>query len=111
MVIVEQANRLLSTISCCYYAELESRTLAYWGHGQTHESQPEQGWRDSINGCCLTFVDWWFAYTLKSAESVIAGGVRESHNGCSVSLLATRTAPGHYNQRQHKLKKSDLNLV
>ena len=75
MVIVEQANRLLVNYILLLLRRIgKPYKLAYWGHGRHTKVSTEQGWRDSIKRMLSNFVDWWFAYTLKSAESVIAGG-------------------------------------
>ena len=74
LVIVEQANRLLSNYILLVERFTKGLKLAYWGHGINFQSK-SSGWlKEKFKKTMLTRVDWWFTYTKLSANVVALGG-------------------------------------
>jgi glycosyltransferase involved in cell wall biosynthesis len=74
LIIVEQSNRLLLN----YWLQLRrtvSRPLfAFWGHGRNMQSRNPQGLRERLKSSLARHVDWWFAYTELSRDTVLRSG-------------------------------------
>ncbi len=72
LLIIEQANRLLNNYSFLFRKRL-SRKIAFWGHGRNMQSG---GWslKEVLKKRFINKVDWWFAYTDISTQSVKGSG-------------------------------------
>lgn len=70
LVIVTQENKLLRN----HLLMLMPRDfkLAFWGHGANLQSDNPHGFKERFKRWTTNRVDWWFAYTQKSAELVTA---------------------------------------
>lgn len=83
LVIVMQESRLLSNYALLLRRALGSdQRVAYWGHGRNFQSQTPSGLRERWKRFMLTRVDWWFAYTEKSAALVRAAGYQAERITC-----------------------------
>jgi glycosyltransferase involved in cell wall biosynthesis len=74
LVIIEQANRLLLNYFLLAGRAFKKRKVAYWGHGKNLQSGNDSRFREAIKRALVSNVDWWFAYTQLSADTVIASG-------------------------------------
>jgi glycosyltransferase involved in cell wall biosynthesis len=73
MVIVEQASKNLINYILLALRALGMVRLAFWGHGRNWQ---EDGihWMELVKAALLNRVDWWFAYTRRVADLVLASG-------------------------------------
>jgi glycosyltransferase involved in cell wall biosynthesis len=79
LVIVEQANRLLINYLVLLRRKLGwGPKIAFWGHGRNMQSLSAESFREKIKRRLVTEVDWWFAYTKLSAETVALHGFPQS---------------------------------
>lgn len=75
LLIVEQANRLLlNYVFLLTRAVRKAPRMAYWGHGRNMQSGTTSNSRESFKRLLANSVDWWFAYTTMSADTVASGG-------------------------------------
>jgi glycosyltransferase involved in cell wall biosynthesis len=74
LVVVEQANRLLVNYLFILKRFFTNFNLAFWGHGKNLQSQNRTGFLETWKRLISVNVDWWFAYTEKSARMVHALG-------------------------------------
>lgn len=74
MVIVEQANRLLLNYLLLARVRTPGSRLGFWGHGCNMQGCGD-GWEERLKRMLIGRVDWWFAYTERSADIVRAAGV------------------------------------
>jgi L-malate glycosyltransferase len=74
LVIVEQANKLLTNYALLALRLLGKRRVAFWGHGKDFQSRRRFPLRESIKRHLVRHVDWWFAYNTISAEAVQSAG-------------------------------------
>jgi glycosyltransferase involved in cell wall biosynthesis len=72
LVIVTQENKLLYN-HLLLLAPRRFR-LAFWGHGANLQSGNPHGLKERFKRWTTNRVDWWFAYTRKSADLVRAAG-------------------------------------
>jgi glycosyltransferase involved in cell wall biosynthesis len=74
LLIMQQQNNLMFN----YLAQLRLvsgvRKLAFLGHGRNFQARDPNGLRDRFKRFWATKVDWWFAYTERSAEIVASYG-------------------------------------
>ena len=73
LIIVEQANRLLTNVPILRSRGKRGRKVAYFGHGRTRRTEGRY-LREIFRRFLLRRVDWWFAYTGLTAENVAAAG-------------------------------------
>jgi glycosyltransferase involved in cell wall biosynthesis len=74
LVVIEQANRLLVNYLFILKRFFTNFNLAFWGHGKNLQSQNRTGFLETWKRLISVNVDWWFAYTEKSARMVHALG-------------------------------------
>jgi glycosyltransferase involved in cell wall biosynthesis len=74
LVVIEQANRLILNYLLLARRRLNGTRLAYWGHGRNMQAAHGKILREQIKKFFIDNVDWWFAYTELSAETVITEG-------------------------------------
>jgi L-malate glycosyltransferase len=70
LVIVMQENRIVSNYPLLLSRLCSPRKVAYWGHGVNFQSDEPGGMREKWKQAMLKRVDWWFAYTERSADVV-----------------------------------------
>lgn len=68
LVVVTQENKLL--YNHWLLLQLRRFKLAFWGHGANLQSDNLNGLRERYKRWTTNKVDWWFAYTDKSAELI-----------------------------------------
>ena len=68
LVIVEQAGRLLVNYPLLLLRAVKRFRLAFWGHGRNWQSPGRGGVAELIKSRMSCRVDWWFAYTERTAE-------------------------------------------
>ena len=78
LVIIEQANRLISNYKLLAARQFKGTKVAYWGHGMNFQSHGTGRLKEAIKKAMLTRVDWWFAYTKLSADIVKSRGFSEN---------------------------------
>ena len=71
---MEQANRLLVNYLLLAAHRLLRCKLAYWGHGRNLQAAGSPPARERIKRRLAGAVDWWFAYTRLSGDTVAAAG-------------------------------------
>ncbi len=72
LVIVTQENKLIQNhLLMCAPRRFK---LAFWGHGANLQSKNPRGIKERFKRWTTNQVDWWFAYTEKSAELVREAG-------------------------------------
>lgn len=74
LVIVEQANRLLLNYLLLARVCAPGSRLGFWGHGRNMQGCGA-AWEERLKRMLIGRVDWWFAYTERSADVVRAAGV------------------------------------
>jgi glycosyltransferase involved in cell wall biosynthesis len=76
-LIVEQANRLLINHYLILRRTLHTGPrLAYWGHGENLQAESSNSASERLKRRLLCQVDWWFAYTVLSAEIAAKAGFK-----------------------------------
>lgn len=73
LVILQQENRQLSNISVILLRKLTGKKVAFFGHGQNFQGNANSV-SETIKRAMLRSVDWWFAYTERSADIVRRAG-------------------------------------
>lgn len=76
LVIVEQAGRLLVNYPLHLLSGLKLFRLAFWGHGRNWQAEQGNGFEFIKSRLCHR-VDWWFAYTEKTARLLRQRGFDE----------------------------------
>lgn len=71
LIIVEQSNRLLLNYWLQIRRLVSRPLLAFWGHGRNMQSRNPQGLRERFKSSLASHVDWWFAYTEFSRDTVL----------------------------------------
>ncbi|MFN7236272.1 MAG: glycosyltransferase family 4 protein [Brevundimonas sp.] len=74
LVIVQQENGLLLNYVLQLLRAASGRKVAFFGHGQNFQSAGSKPLREAFKRLWITQVDWWFAYTERSAEIVRRAG-------------------------------------
>jgi L-malate glycosyltransferase len=77
LIVVEQSNRLLLNYWLQLRRSFSSPLLGFWGHGRNMQSRNPDGLRERLKSALAGHVDWWFAYTEMSRETVLRGGFPE----------------------------------
>jgi glycosyltransferase involved in cell wall biosynthesis len=73
LVIVEQANKHILNHMLLALSIVGAKRVAFWGHGWNHQANRaglSQWWKRVM----LKHVDWWFAYTERTANYVVENG-------------------------------------
>jgi glycosyltransferase involved in cell wall biosynthesis len=74
LVIVSQENKLINNLPALLRRPAGSPLLAFWGHGRNMQAEQPDGWPERFKRWSSRRVDWWFAYTQLSAQTVQAAG-------------------------------------
>src|SRR6202158_4163281 len=74
MIVVEQASKHLLNYLLLLLSALGAKKVAFWGHGRNCQ-RPGQGLAEWLKNITLNRVDWWFAYTDRTARYLIGQGV------------------------------------
>lgn len=74
LIIVEQSNRLLLNYWLQLRRLISRPLLGFWGHGRNMQSRSPHGLRERLKGSLARHVDWWFAYTEMSRDTVLRSG-------------------------------------
>lgn len=74
LVVMMQENRLLSNYPWLFRLRGGHAKLAYWGHGRNLQSHRPDGLRERWKRRLVGQVDWWFAYTVRTREILLADG-------------------------------------
>lgn len=77
LIIVEQSNRLLLNYWLQMRRTFSQPLLGFWGHGRNMQSRNPQGLRERFKSALVRHVDWWFAYTEMSRDTVLRSGFPE----------------------------------
>ena len=70
LIIIQQENALLLNYPVQLLARLFGRKVAFFGHGRNFQARNRRSLSERFKRLWITKVDWWFAYTEKSAEIV-----------------------------------------
>lgn len=73
LVILQQENRQLSNIPVIIFRKLAGKKVAFFGHGQNFQGNANSV-SEIIKRLMIKSVDWWFAYTERSADIVRRAG-------------------------------------
>jgi glycosyltransferase involved in cell wall biosynthesis len=74
LIVVEQSNRLLLNYLLQLRRPWSPTRLAYWGHGRNWQAHHQNMVREQIKRHLVCSVDWWFAYTERTAAYVRSRG-------------------------------------
>ena len=74
LVVVEQANALLLNYILLALRKFGRQRVAFWGHGRNMQTQDLSDFREALKAKLVKRVDWWFAYTDRSAATVSRSG-------------------------------------
>lgn len=74
LVVVMQENRLLSNYPWLFWRNGTEAKVAYWGHGRNFQTDSPTGIREKWKKFLVGRVDWWFAYTQKTRDILLADG-------------------------------------
>lgn len=77
LIIVEQSNRLLLNYWLQLRRLVSRPLLGFWGHGRNMQSRNPNGLRERFKSGLVRHVDWWFAYTESSRDTVLRSGFPE----------------------------------
>jgi glycosyltransferase involved in cell wall biosynthesis len=90
MVVLSQENRILSNYPLLLNRLIfQRKNLAYWGHGANLQSTAPKGGRELWKRMLLTQVDWWFAYTDRTAQILKKAGYPDSQITCLNNAIDT----------------------
>ena len=74
LVIVQQENGLLLNYPLQVLSRLTGRKVAFFGHGRNFQGGGQKTLRERFKRFWMNKVDWWFAYTQRSADIVAQAG-------------------------------------
>lgn len=74
LVVTMQENRLISNYPLLFGLRGKQTKVAYWGHGRNFQSDRPNGLRERWKQLLVGRVDWWFAYTVKTRDILLADG-------------------------------------
>jgi glycosyltransferase involved in cell wall biosynthesis len=72
LVILMQENKLIYNLWLLFVRR--PKRLAFWGHGANMQSENPHGFKERFKRWTINRVDWWFAYTSRSASLVADAG-------------------------------------
>lgn len=72
LVILPQESKLVANYYWLFRGFLGGPKVAYWGHGMNFQSDAPLGWREHWKRIMLGRVDWWFAYTERTRDVLLA---------------------------------------
>lgn len=73
LIIVVNANRNLLNLPLILLSKLGLKKVAFWGHGANHQ-RVGVSLSAVIKRCLVTQPDWWFAYTVQTAQYLTSVG-------------------------------------
>lgn len=99
LVIVEQASKLLVNPLLIGWRRLGGPRVAFWGHGRNLQKHAASPLGEALKERLSTKVDWWFAYTSRTADIVESLGfprdritvVQNAIDTSSLSEIVTQT--------------------
>ena len=74
LIVVEQANFLLLNYWLMMSRGRHTHQMAFWGHGRNFQARSEHSLQEGLKSWLIKKVDWWFAYTESSAQTVRESG-------------------------------------
>ena len=74
LVVIGQENALLHNYVLQFWRLFGGPRLAFFGHGRNFQASRPNGPSERFKRLWITHVDWWFAYTQRSAEIVARSG-------------------------------------
>lgn len=74
LVITQQENRICINYLLHLLRKLRLLRMAYWGHGRNFQATNPRSRGESFKKYWVSKVDWWFAYTRRSAAAVQEAG-------------------------------------
>ena len=74
LVVMMQENRLISNYPLLFGLRGKATRVAYWGHGRNFQSGAPNGLRERWKRLLVGRVDWWFAYTERTRDVLLADG-------------------------------------
>jgi glycosyltransferase involved in cell wall biosynthesis len=74
LVVIGQENALLSNYALQFWRRFGGPRLAYFGHGRNFQASRPDGAAERFKRLWIKQVDWWFAYTERSAAIVAGAG-------------------------------------
>ena len=107
LVIIEQANRLLSNYILLAKRFVNGLKVAYWGHGMNFQANGSGWLKEKLKRFMLTKVDWWFAYTKLSADVVVLGGFPENN----ISILNNAIDNKSFKQALNNVTGEDISKL
>lgn len=75
LVILHQENGLLVNYPIQIVRRLLGRKVAFFGHGKNFQAGDSESVAERFKRFWITRVDWWFAYTARSADILLKAGV------------------------------------
>jgi len=72
LVVISQENALVNNYALQFWRKFGGPRLAYFGHGKNFQSSRPDSASERFKRLWIKQVDWWFAYTERSAR-VVAG--------------------------------------
>jgi glycosyltransferase involved in cell wall biosynthesis len=74
LVVIGQENSLLANYVLQLWRGFGGPRLAFFGHGRNFQAAKPMGSAERFKRLWIRHVDWWFAYTQRSAEVVAGAG-------------------------------------
>jgi len=75
LIIMPHENMLMKNYLLLFQKRYHGKVkLAFWGHGTNFQASEQNNIRERLKARTARMVDWWFAYTALSVDSVIANG-------------------------------------
>ena len=74
LVVITQENALLNNYALQIWRKLGGPRLAYFGHGKNFQASSPDSAAERFKRLWIKQVDWWFAYTQRSAAIVTGAG-------------------------------------
>jgi glycosyltransferase involved in cell wall biosynthesis len=74
LIVIEQANSLLLNYWLMVGRRQHKQRLAFWGHGRNFQAGAGYSLKEGFKKWLVNQVDWWFAYTESSAQTVRESG-------------------------------------
>jgi len=74
LIVIGQENKLLSNYPLYLRRALGGPRLAFFGHGKNFQAANPNSFSERFKRLLVNKVDWWFAYTERSADIVAQSG-------------------------------------
>ncbi|MDT0353771.1 glycosyltransferase family 4 protein [Pseudonocardia charpentierae] len=97
LVVITQENALLNNYALQLWRRFGGPKLAYFGHGKNFQSSRPDSAAERFKRLWIKQVDWWFAYTERSAAVVAGAGfprdrITVVNNAIDTSRIAAEVA-------------------